>query len=290
MAVPTEIQAADYGGGLYLAVGGADTLANGQADQGVVLSSVDAESWGAWLVDEPLTGVTFANAEMGWVAVSATGATYLSRNGVAWKASDNTSLSFEVRDVDWSTAGFFVAVGDQGKWAWAAGDGQWTEDVVDPSSSLLSFRKVSVTSEGNVLVVGDNGLWLELENPSEVVAGLAPANWVERFVAGSPNLTDITVYSDVNTGETAVAVGPDMSVPVLVTQTVGGLDVSVPPQLTELGPGVQAAAIAIMDDRCFTIAGEAGLSSWLDSLLSDFAAVPHSDVAHSISVVLTGGE
>jgi len=140
------------------------------------------------------------------------------------------------------------------------------------------------------LVVGDNGLWLELENPSEVVAGLAPANWIEHFVPGAPNLTDIAVYSEEESGEIAVAVGPDMSVPVLVTQTVGGLDVSVPPQLTELEPGIQAQAITIMDDRCFTIAGEAGLSSWLDSLLSDSAGVPHSDVTHPISVVLTGGE
>jgi hypothetical protein len=110
------------------------------------------------------------------------------------------------------------------------------------------------------------------------------------LVSGSPDLTDLAVYNDAGFGETAVAVSPDMSVPILVTQTVGGLDVSVPPLLTELSPGIQAQTISVMDDRCFATGGEGGLSSWLDNLLGVSAAVPHDQVNHGISVVLTGGE
>jgi len=291
MSVPSDIRSAAYGGGLYLAVGGADSTGDGQFDKGIVLSSVDAESWGAWLVDEPLTGITHTDHSTAWAGVSASGKTYRSDNGVAWKVNTGTTLDFEPRDIGWSGVGLFVAVGDQGRWGWSVDGEQWTnEDGLSHLGAATSLRQVAATSVGNLLAVGDVGAWLELENPSEFAAGLEAATWTQRSVLGAPDLTDLAVYVDAGFGETAVAVSPDMSVPILVTQTLSGSDVSLPPLLTELSPGIQAQTISVMDDRCFAIGGEGGLSSWLDNLLGVSAAVPHDQVNHGISVVLTGGE
>jgi hypothetical protein len=292
MAVPSDIRSAAYGDGLYLAVGGADSNGDGQFDKGIILSSVDAETWGAWLVDEPLTGITHSDYPgTPWAGVAASGKTYRSTNGVAWKTNTGPALDFEPRDVGWSGAGMFLAVGAQGWWAWSTDGEQWTsEDGLNHSGTAASLRQVAGTSNGNVLAVGDAGAWLELQNPTEFAAGLEGANWVERVVLGNPNLTDLAVYDDAALGETAVAVSPDMYVPVLVTQNVSGSAVSVPPLLSELSPGIQAQAVSVMDNRCFTIAGDGGLSSWMDNLLGTSAGAPHGQVAHGISTVLTGGE
>jgi hypothetical protein len=291
MSVPSDIRSAAYGRGLYLAVGGADSTGDGQLDKGIILSSVDAETWGAWLVDEPLIGITHADFGMPWVGVSASGTTYRSDNGVAWKVNAGSPLNFEPRDVGWSGAGLFVAVGGQGRWGWSIDGEQWTtEDGLNHSGTPTSLRQVAATSVGNVLAVGDLGAWLELENPADFAAGLEGAIWTQHSVSGAPDLTDIAVYVDAGVGETAVAVGPDMSVPILVTQFVSDSDVSDPPFLTALSPGIQAQTISVMDNRCFTIGGDGGLSSWLDNLLGVSAGVPHDQVTHGISVVLTGGE
>jgi len=291
MAVPSNIRAAAYGDGLYLAVGGVDSTGDGQDDKGIVMSSVDAESWGAWLVEKPLTGIAHAQDGSAWVAVGAGGETYRSRNGVFWEENAPTASACAFRDVAWSGAGFYVAVGDAGKWAWSVSGEEWTVvDGLSHNTVTTSLRGVASTSTDTVLAVGDFGAWLELENPSEFVAGTQAASWVEQAISGNPSLTDLVIYRDDAFGETAVAVSPTNNLSKLVTQQVGMTASLGPPQSFDLSQGVLAQAITVMDNRCFTIGGSTGLSSWVDNLLGVDAGVPHDHVNHSISAVVTGGE
>jgi len=292
LALPAQLRSAAYSDGLYLAVGEFDSDASGQADKGIVLSSIDAEVWGGWIVETPLAAITKGEGENPWVVLGSDGESYHSRNGFFWSRNPSATAGIEFNDVVWSQAGFYLGVGGQAEWALSGDGANWVD--MPALGSLLSsgnsdLHGAVASSEGKVVVVGDSGAWLVLENPEEMVAGTEIPFWTAHTVPFSPDLTDVAVYEDSVQGESAVAVSPAMSAPVLVTQSVGSVMVALDPQLTELDPGVRGASITVMGTSTFAMGGPEGLSCWTDEVFDATAGTPHSDVNHRIDGVMVGG-
>jgi hypothetical protein len=218
---PVTLSDVAHDGEFFVAVG-QTTLESGQDEVGTLVTSLAGVVWGGWLRGAPLHGVTKGAGDRPWVAVGAACGRLHSTDGVVWSDSSCDQDVVVYRDVTWTEAGpggdgMYVAVGDEGQWAWSKDGSSWIEggslSHPDGASGLSGFREVTVLSDGRVVAVGIGGDIKVLENPDELAS--AAATWSDLVAPFNPDLTDVIAYSSQDSGEEIVLAVGFQSGPVL---------------------------------------------------------------------------
>jgi hypothetical protein len=264
--VPVTLSDVAHDGRFFVAVG--HTISeSAQQEVGTLVTSLAGVVWGGWLRGAPLHGVAKGEGDRPWVAVGSACGRLHSADGVVWSDSSCDQDVVVYRDVTWTEAGpggdgMYVAVGDEGQWAWSKDGVSWVEggslSHPDSANGLSGFREVTALSDGRVVAVGVGGDIKVLQNPGEL-ASEAPV-WTELVAPFNPDLTDVIVYpSSLSDEELVLAVG-FQSGPVLAVVDLaadGGAFVD----NVILNTGHLQSLVATGDET-FVGGGNAGIWTW----------------------------